>query len=95
MFKRQVEWELERLETCDLPIMVFMPKVPAPISLLELGIFKHKIKLVYNPSEFPQSGNVDIACLRYGVSTVNDWDYFLIAAKRLIMAHLTKLPKYA
>ena len=59
----QVEWELEGLELCDIIIMYFDSNTKSPISLLELGLFAHKKKMiVFCPNGFWRKGNVDVVC---------------------------------
>jgi hypothetical protein len=65
-FKRQVNWELDNLERCDIIVMNFEPHSKSPISLLELGLFiGHGKMYVICPDEFYRKGNVEIVCERY------------------------------
>jgi len=75
-FNHQVTWELTCLEKADLVIMYFGPESKSPISLLELGLFKHKI-ICYCPDEFYRKGNVDIVGKRYGFPIYKNLDEFL------------------
>ena len=96
MFKRQVEWELKYQEEADTILMVFLPESKSPISLMELGSFKHKKMLVYNPEQFYRHGNVDIFCAKYNIPTIYEWSDYLIATKRFVSSHLLqKLAKHA
>ena len=71
-FREQVEWELTRLEICDVIPMYFDPNTKSPISLLELGLFAKSGKLiVYCPEGFWRKGNVDVVCKRYEVARAN------------------------
>lgn len=72
-FNEQVTWELDNLEKADYIIMYFQPGTYSPISLLELGLFKTKCKVVC-PEGFWRKGNVDIVCERYGISQFNSLD---------------------
>lgn len=66
-FNEQVTWELEGQENADHIFLVFTEESKAPITLLELGLFKDKPMTVVCPKEFYRSGNVDIVCDRYGI----------------------------
>ncbi len=76
-FKEQVTWELEHLESCDLIIMYFDPSGPAPISLLELGLFglpSNEDMIVCCPEGYWRRGNVQIVCDRYNIPLVDTID---------------------
>jgi len=71
-FREQVEWELDALEAADVILMYFDPKTISPISLLELGIFSHKHKMIICcPKGYFRKGNIDIVCERYGIPQVD------------------------
>ena len=71
-FSKQVNWEMDMLDACDIIFMYFSPETKSPISLLELGLYakSHKM-IVCCPDEFWRKGNVDIACSRYGIPIYN------------------------
>lgn len=83
-FRKQVEWELDRLDESHIILMVFLEDSKSPISLMELGIYKHKRMLVYCPDEFYRSGNVDIFCRRQGITVSKTWDNFLDRTRWLV-----------
>lgn len=71
MFREQVEWELDGLERADLVAVYFAPSGPAPITLLELGLFARSGKLVVCcPDGYWRKGNVEIVCARFGIPLV-------------------------
>lgn len=77
-FYQQVNWELNALEKSDYIIMYFDPNTKSPISLLVLGLFAHKNKLlVVCPDGFWRKGNVDIVCDRYGIQCFNSLEKVL------------------
>jgi hypothetical protein len=76
-FNHQVTWELTCLEKADLVVMYFGSNSKSPISLLELGLFKHKV-LCYCPDDFYRKGNVDMVGDRYGFPIYNDLTKFLL-----------------
>jgi hypothetical protein len=75
-FNEQVTWELNAMEKADLRLFVFLPNSKSPITLMELGLFKHLPCVVYCPFEFYRSGNVHIVCERYKIPYYTDWDKF-------------------
>jgi hypothetical protein len=83
-FRKQVEWELDRLEDSHVIIMGLMEDSKSPISLLELGAYKHKRMMVYCPDDFYRSGNVQIFTRRNGIRMYNNWDTFLTNLRFLV-----------
>ena len=82
-FKNQVTWELNGQEAADCVMFVFATdeenakKAKAPITLLELGLFRTKECVVVCPQGFYRKGNVDIVCERYGIPVYEDLDTML------------------
>lgn len=74
-FSKQVNWEMDMLDVCDIIFMYFSPETKSPISLLELGLYadSHKM-IVCCPDEFWRKGNVDIVCSRYNIPVYNTLD---------------------
>lgn len=71
-FKGQVMWELTQLDSSDMIAMYFDPTTKSPISLLELGLYASKGKLVVCcPKGFWRKGNVDIVCEKYQINQVD------------------------
>lgn len=66
-FKEQVDWELQGLEDSDIIIVYFDPNGKAPITLLELGLFKDHRMIVCCPDGYWRKGNVEIVCDRYNI----------------------------
>ena len=72
MFRGQVEWELSGQEIATVIAMYFAPATPAPITLLELGLFARSGKLVVCcPDGFWRKGNVEVVCARFGIPLVD------------------------
>jgi hypothetical protein len=69
---RQIEWELNRLEMCDIIFLCFAPDSLSPISLLELGLHKSDNIVVYCPKEFYRYTNVEVTCDFYNVLFFDD-----------------------
>ena len=78
LFCQQVEWELKAQQDADLVVFHFDPTTKSPITLLELGLFKHKA-VVHCPEGFWKKGNVDIVCRYFNIPTVDSL-ILLIAA---------------
>jgi hypothetical protein len=68
-FNAQVNWEMNRLDECDVMFMYFSPETKSPISLLELGAYgAHKYSsVVCCPPGFWRRGNVEIFCTRHNI----------------------------
>lgn len=74
-FYEQVNWELAALDEASLILMYFDPNTKSPISLLELGLYAAKNKMiVVCPEGFWRKGNVDIVCERYSIPCLTDVD---------------------
>ena len=60
------------LEATDVIAMYMDPDKPAPVSLLELGLFARSGKMIVAcPAGFYKRGNVQVVCQRFGVELVN------------------------
>jgi hypothetical protein len=71
-FSKQVNWEMNMLDLCDIIFMYFSPETKSPISLLELGLYANSKKMIVCcPDEFWRKGNVDIVCSRYNIPVYN------------------------
>jgi len=84
-FFQQVTWELDALHSCDVVFMYLSPNTKSPISLLELGLFAEKEKMiVVCPKEFWRRGNVEIVCEYYDVPLYDDLTAGIGALRNLI-----------
>lgn len=89
-FVGQVEWELSNLDKADAILLYFDPTTKAPISLLELGLYAEKKKvLVCCPDGFYRKGNVQITCRKHKVPVYDTFEDFAKAA----IDRLTKIRK--
>jgi hypothetical protein len=71
-FSKQVNWEMNMLDLCDIIFMYFSPETKSPISLLELGLYANSKKMIVCcPDEFWRKGNIDIVCSRYNIPVYN------------------------
>lgn len=90
-FKEQVTWELQSQEAADLIMFVFATneknaeKAEAPITLMELGLFKDKQCVVCCPEGYYRKGNVDVVCERYGIPVYEDFERMLEDVAHTIM----------
>lgn len=85
-FEKQVNWELDRLEQCDIVALYLTKDSKAPISLLELGFVSRMSKRIIVGCEegFYRKGNVEIMCRRYGMRLVDNMEDFIKGVGRLI-----------
>lgn len=85
-FKEQVEWELEGLGKADIIMINFDPTGPAPITLLELGLFVLTCNVfVCCPKGYWRRGNVEIVCERYEVPFFDKFEDLLAAVEQEII----------
>lgn len=74
-FNLQVNWEMNRLDECDIMFMYFSPETKSPISLLELGSYgPRKQSVVCCPPGFWRRGNVEIFCTRHNIPMFDTLD---------------------
>lgn len=65
---KQINWELDHLDFCDVIVMNILGDSKSPITLLELGIYSKSNKLlVCCPPEFYRFDNVKIVCERLNI----------------------------
>ena len=84
-FNYQVNWEMNRLDMCDIIFMYFDPNTQSPISLLELGAYGGTEKMIVCcPQGFWRKGNVDIFCTRNYIPLFNDFNAALGALQTRI-----------
>lgn len=82
-FNKQVTWELDAQTAADLVMFVFATdednaeKAEAPITLMELGLFKDKQCVICCPQGYHKKGNVDIVAKRYGIPVYEDFEAML------------------
>jgi len=77
-FAKQVEWELEGLETAHVIAMYFAPETKAPVTMLELGLWAESKKLIVCcPPGYERHGNVWMTCERYGTTMVKTMEEML------------------
>lgn len=84
-FRRQVEWELQALESADVIVMYLDPGSQSPISLLEFGLYARSGRLiVLCPPGFWRKGNVDVTAEYYGVRRVDSLEALIVAARETL-----------
>jgi hypothetical protein len=87
-FNYQVNWEMDKLEECDIIFMYFSPDTKSPISLLELGLHaNHSNMIVCCSDGFWRKGNVEIVCHRHGIPLHNTIEDAIAALKSLVMSY--------
>ena len=86
-FHAQVTWELNHLDACDVAAFRFDPAGPAPVTLLELGLYAASGKvLVCCPQGYWRRGNVEITCMRAGITFTDDAEEFTALTKARLEA---------
>ncbi len=61
------------MEAADVVAVYFRPGSPAPITLMELGLFARGKKMVVAcPEGYCKRGNVQIVCQRFGIEVLDD-----------------------
>jgi hypothetical protein len=94
IFNEQVNWELDRIEDCDIPFFYFEAGSVSPITLQELGFvigtrrgdmtaataYVHK-PVVVCPEKYWRRGNVEIMCARHDVRVYDTLDEGIEALK--------------
>lgn len=86
-FKRQVDWELDSIDTSDIVFFYFQPNTLSPISLMELGYVVRNVytrAIVCCPDGYFRKGNVEIICERNGVPVFNDLNLAITALKMML-----------
>jgi hypothetical protein len=83
-FRKQVNWEMDKLEQSDIIFFNFVGDTKSPISLLELGLHADENIIVCCPDEFWRKGNVEIVCSRYGIPLFNNLDQAIASLKSKI-----------
>lgn len=92
-FRTQVEWELEGLERVDRICFYFAPNTKSPISLLELGLVARSGRaVVCCPEGFWRRGNVEIVCMRYGITLLDDLAALIEHLQQTTTAAITPSP---
>ena len=91
-FSQQVSWELAAQEDADIIAFWFVPGTKSPITLLELGLFHQKPKMLVGcPDGFWRKGNVDIVCRRYGILERESWSSFVTGVRGLLVGTTANL----
>jgi hypothetical protein len=86
-FNHQVNWEMNKLEECDIIFMYFSPETKSPISLLELGLHADDRKMIVCcPDGFWRKGNVEITCTRHHIPMFNTMEEAVGALRTSVVA---------
>ena len=88
-FSQQVNWEIDRLNECDIIFMYFSPGTKSPISLLELGLHADSRKMIVCcPDEFWRKGNVEIVCSRYNIPLHDNLEHAMMSLSSVASSEL-------
>jgi Nucleoside 2-deoxyribosyltransferase like len=84
-FNYQVNWELNKLDECDIIFMHIEPNTKSPITLLEFGMFADSKKLILScPDGFYRKGNLEVVCTRFNIPLYNDLETAIGGLRTLI-----------
>lgn len=96
-FRDQVEWELARIESCDIPFFYFVGGSISPITLQELGYViasragargnwnaDIEMPIVVCPDDFWRKGNVEIMCEQHNIVVFNTLDEGIFELRRVV-----------
>jgi hypothetical protein len=79
-FRKQVEWELDALDSATVVAMYFDAAGMAPISLLELGLYAASGKMIVCcPEGYWRRGNVQVLCARFNILLVDTLEHLTAA----------------
>jgi hypothetical protein len=83
-FNEQVNWEHDALDDSDFILVYFDPNGKAPITLMEIGMYKDYPMIVCCPDGYWKKGNVEVLCERNDIVLVNDIEDFIEISKDAI-----------
>ena len=84
-FSKQVWWELNGLDDCDIILMHFDPNTWSPITLMELGLHAgHRGLVISCPDGFYRKGNVEIVAEKFRIPLYNNLEDAILHVKRYI-----------
>lgn len=70
--EKQIRWEIHKMDDSDIILMNFLPESKSPITLLELGHYVGKKKMIVAcPKEFYRYTNVRVMCDIFGIELVH------------------------
>ncbi len=80
--KRQINWELGHLESADFICMWIEPDSKSPISLLEMGLYARRKKILVGcMPRYYRGANVYTVCKYYGIPLYRSYAGFVRAVK--------------
>lgn len=72
----QIDWELRGLDQADLIYLYLAEDTISPISLLEMGLYHHKISCVYIDDKYLRRANAVITANHFNMYHTNSEDEF-------------------
>lgn len=71
---KQINWEMDNLDKCDVIFMNILEDSLSPITLLELGLYANSSKMIVTcHEEFWRKINVDVVCGRFNIPIYNEF----------------------
>ncbi len=72
---KQINWEMDNLDKCDVIFMNILEESLSPITLLELGLYANSGKMIVScHEEFWRKINVDVVCDRFNIPRYDNFD---------------------
>ena len=72
---KQINWEMDNLDKCDVIFMNILEESLSPITLLELGLYANSGKIIVScHEEFWRKINVDVVCDRFNIPRYDNFD---------------------
>ena len=72
---KQINWEMNNLDKCDIIFMNILEESLSPITLLELGLYANSGKMIVScHEEFWRKINVDVVCDRFNIPRYDNFD---------------------
>lgn len=83
---KQINWEMDNLDKCDVIFMNILEESLSPITLLELGLYANSGKIIVScHEEFWRKINVDVVCDRFNIPRYDNFDDAITKLKSILI----------
>lgn len=83
-FRKQVNWEMDKLEQSDIIFFRILGNTKSPITLMELGLHATDRVIVCCDEDFWRFGNIEVVCSRFGIPLFTDYEKAIASLKSKI-----------
>lgn len=83
-FRKQVNWEMDKLEESDIIFFRILGNTKSPITLMELGLHATDRVIVCCDEDFWRFGNIEVVCSRFGIPLFTDYEKAIASLKSKI-----------